>query len=67
MAIANSLKQIRIERRLHQEDLAVAIGSCGRTIERIERGECNASLELALRLSQYHKVSVEDIFSIDDI
>ena len=52
MAIATTLKQVRMERNLLQEDLAMAIGSCGRTIGRLERGERNASLELALRLAR---------------
>lgn len=62
MAISTTLKQIRTERNICQEDLAVAIGSCGRTIGRIERGERNASLELALRLSRYLGISVEELF-----
>lgn len=66
MAIATNLKQIRMERNLHQEDLAIAIGSCGRTIGRIERGERNASLELALRLSKYLDIPVEQLFHVDD-
>ena len=66
MAIATNLKQVRMERNLHQEDLAIAIGSCGRTIGRIERGERNASLELALRLSQYLKCTVEELFQIEE-
>lgn len=66
MAIATNLKQVRMERNLHQEDLAIAIGSCGRTIGRIERGERNASLELALRLARYLDVSVEELFQIND-
>lgn len=53
MAVSNTLRQVRTERNICQEDLAIAIGSCGRTIGRIERGERNASLELALRLSKY--------------
>lgn len=67
MAIATNLKQIRMERNLHQEDLAIAIGSCGRTIGRIERGERNASLELALRLAKYLELSVEDLFQINEM
>ena len=67
MAIATNLKQIRTERNLHQEDLAIAIGSCGRTIGRIERGERNASLELALRLSKYLNVPVEELFQISNL
>lgn len=66
MAIANTLKQIRQERNLLQEDLAIAIGSCGRTIGRIERGERNASLELALRLAKYLDIPVEQLFQIDN-
>ena len=53
MAISNILKDIRIERNLIQEDLAEATGSCSRTIGRIERGERNPSLEMAIRLAHY--------------
>lgn len=67
MAIATNLKQVRMERNLHQEDLAIAIGSCGRTIGRIERGERNASLELALRLAKYLDIPVEELFHINDL
>ena len=66
MAIATNLKQVRMVRNLHLEDLAIAIGSCGRTIGRIERGERNASLDLALRLARYLDVSVEELFQIND-
>ena len=66
MAIATTLKQVRMERNLLQEDLAIAIGSCGRTIGRIERGERNASLELALRLAKYLDIPVEELFHVND-
>lgn len=66
MAVSNTLKQVRTERNICQEDLAIAIGSCGRTIGRIERGERNASLELALRLSKYLDVAVEELFVLDE-
>ena len=66
MAIATNLKQVRMERNLLQEDLAIAIGACGRTIGRIERGERNASLELALRLAKYLDIPVEELFHVND-
>ena len=66
MAVSTTLKKIRTERNIGQQDLAVAIGSCGRTIGRIERGERNASLELALRLSAYLGMSVEELFKVED-
>lgn len=53
MAINNTLKDIREERNLIQADLAEAIGSCSQTIGRIERGERNPSLEIAIRLAHY--------------
>ena len=66
MAINNTLKDIRTERNLIQEDLAEAIGSCSRTISRIERGERNPSLEMAIRMARYLNLHVEDIFKIDE-
>ena len=66
MTVSNTLRQVRTERNICQEDLAIAIGSCGRTIGRIERGERNASLELALRLSKYLDVAVEELFVLDE-
>ena len=66
MAINNTLKDIRTERNLIQEDLDEATGSCSRTIGRIERGERNPSLEMAIRLAHYLNMSVEEIFTLDD-
>ena len=66
MAVSTTLKEIRTERSIGQQDLAVAIGYCGRTIGRIERGERVASLELALRLSAYLGMPVEELFKVDD-
>lgn len=66
VAISNILKDIRLERNLIQEDLAEATGSCSRTIGRIERGERNPSLEMAIRLAHYLNMSVEEIFKLDD-
>lgn len=66
MAIITNLKQIRQEHNLHQEDIAIAIGSCGKTIGRIERGERNASLELALRLATFLNVPVEELFQLNE-
>lgn len=66
MAIRNTLKEIRIKQQLLQEDIAEATGSCSRTIGRIERGERNPSLEVAIRIAQYLGMHVEDIFQLDD-
>lgn len=64
MAVINNLRTIRIQHNLYQEDLANAVGSCSRTIGRIERGERNPSLEMALRLAKFLNVTVEEIFTV---
>ena len=66
MAMNNTLKEVREGRKLVQADLAKAVGSCSDTIGRIERGERNASLEIAIRLAHYLKMPVEEIFQIED-
>ena len=66
MAINNSLKDIREERNIVHSELAKAVGSCSDTNGRIERGERNASLEIAIRLAHYLKMPVEEIFQIED-
>ncbi len=65
MAVINNIREIRTARNLHQEDLAKEIGSCSRTISRIERGVCNPSLEVAIRIAQYLDVPVEEIFHVE--
>ena len=65
MAVKNDLKKLRKEQRLKQADLATAVGMCEKSISNIELEKNPASLETALRLAAYCKVSVEDIFHLD--
>lgn len=66
MAVESSLKELRKQRKETQKDLAVAIGVDSKTIRNIERsGTC--SLEVALRLSAYLKLSVNKIFTVADL
>ena len=64
-SVVNNLKEIRKERSLNQKDLAEAAGTCESTISRIERCERNPSLEMALRLSAYLGLAVEEVFSYE--
>ena len=66
MAVSSNLKEIRKSLNLNQDDLAIAIGAHPKSISRIERGERNASLELALRLARYLSIPVEELFELDD-
>ena len=52
------LKAIRTARKLACADLAQAVGVRQPTINRIENGRCNASLELADRIAKYFKNAI---------
>ena len=65
MAVKNDLKKLRKEQRIKQADLAITVGMCEKSISNIELEKNPASLETALRLAAYFKVSVEDIFHLD--
>ena len=65
MAVENSVKNLRKERKETQKDLALAIGVDAKTIRNIElTGTC--SLEVALLLSKYYEMSVDRIFKVAD-
>ena len=65
MAVKNNLREIRTAHGISQVELAAAIGSCSRSISRIERGERNPSLEMALIIAEYFHVDIESIFTLE--
>lgn len=58
---------IRVERAkldISQQDLAEKVNVSRQTIHSIERGKKIPSVELAIKIAQFFKVSVEEIFSV---
>lgn len=62
----NTIKQLRKEAGLRQEDLARMLGVSRQTIIAIENDKYNPTLELAMRLARLLGRHVEDIFYLDD-
>lgn len=62
MPVENELKVYRAKHDLTQADLATAAGVSRQTINAIETGKYNPSLELALTLADYFDAAVEDLF-----
>ena len=60
--VVNRVQKLRKERKITQEDFANAIGVTRQTIISIEKGNYTPSVLLALKISRYFKVSVNDIF-----
>lgn len=62
--ISNTLKEVRTQKSVTQEDLAVAVGVSRQTIISIEKGKYTPSVLLALNIASFFKVKVEDIFIV---
>ena len=58
----NNLKDLRKLKNLSQNDLADALSVSRQTINSIENGKFDPSLTLAMKLTRYFEVSLEDIF-----
>lgn len=65
MNIDNDLKKYRTERDLTQKDLAKSVNVTRQTINSIERGRYNPSLELAFKIAHQFDCSIEEIFYSD--
>lgn len=62
--IYNRIAVLRAERNMSRKALAQALNVNYQTIGYLERGDYNASLELALKTAQYFDLPVEAIFSL---
>jgi putative transcriptional regulator len=58
----NHIKEYRKRDNLTQEELANKLGVTRQTIIAIENNKYNPTLELAMRLSKYLDVTVEELF-----
>ena len=62
----NNLKDLRKLKSVSQNDLADALSVSRQTINSIENGKFDPSLTLAMKLTRYFEVSLEDIFIYKD-
>jgi len=61
----NSLPELREQRGLSQADLADDVGVTRQTINSIERGRYDPSLELAFALADRFDCRIEEVFDPD--
>lgn len=64
MAVTNRVRELREKKGRSQGDLGMALHVSRQTINAIETGKYNPSLELALLIAKYFELSVEEIFSL---
>ncbi|APC09325.1 helix-turn-helix transcriptional regulator [Neomoorella thermoacetica] len=61
----NRVKDLRLQRRLTQEELARLVGVSRQTIISIENGRYNPSLMLAYRIAKIFSMSIEEVFDCE--
>ncbi|MES2935763.1 MAG: helix-turn-helix transcriptional regulator [Pseudomonadota bacterium] len=62
----NSLKALRQERQLTQQELADVLAVSRQTVNSIETGKYDPSLPLAFKLAQFLSLKIEDIFEPEE-
>lgn len=65
LKISNRLHVHRAEKRISQQELADEVDVTRATINAIESGNYNPSLELAFRLAKFFNTEITNIFSIE--
>ncbi len=65
--INNNIGQIRMRRKLTQEELAQAVNVSRQTIIALEKGNYIPSLLLAMSISRYFGLTIEKIFTLEEL
>ncbi len=62
----NKIKELRKEKSITQDELALAVGVTRQTVISLENGKYNASLLLAHKISRYFGMSIEEVFIFEE-
>ena len=60
----NNIKELRKSKKLRQQDLAEILGVTRQTIIAIENNKYDPTLELAMKISEFFEVTVNEIFKL---
>lgn len=60
------IAQLRKERKISQEELALAVGVTRQTITSIEVEKYTASLPLAYKIARYFGLTIEEVFDFSE-
>ncbi|MBU3093828.1 helix-turn-helix transcriptional regulator [Clostridium sp. CF011] len=66
MMLVTKLKEYRAKTNMKQDELAAKVGVRRETIIRLEKGQYNPSLKLAIGLAKVFEVRVEELFEFID-
>ncbi|WP_088187130.1 helix-turn-helix transcriptional regulator [Desulfosporosinus sp. FKA] len=63
--LTTKIKKYRINRGMSQQDLANLVDVRRETIIRLEKGEYNPSLQLAMDIADVFQITIEELFSFE--
>lgn len=64
--MTTKIKEYRAKYNMKQDTLAELVGARRETIIRIEKGQYNPSLKLAMDIAKVFEVTVEDLFFFEE-
>ncbi|MGN0178542.1 MAG: helix-turn-helix transcriptional regulator [Monoglobaceae bacterium] len=62
----NTIKELRKERKITQDEFAAALGVTRQTIISLENGRYNASLVLAHKIAKFFERTIEEVFIFEE-
>ena len=62
----NRVEEIRKEKGIRQDELAVAMGVSRQTISSLENGKYNPSIMLAYKLAKHFGMTIEEVFIFEE-
>lgn len=65
--LKSKIAQLRKERKISQEELALAVGVTRQTITSLEVEKYTASLLLAYKISKYFGKTIEEVFDFSEV
>ncbi len=66
ITLKNRIEELRKEKGIKQEDLAIAVDVSRQTIGSLENGRYNPSIILSFKIARYFNMSIEDIFIYEE-
>ena len=61
----NNIKQLRKDKGLRQEDVAVSLNVSRQTIIALENNKYNPTLELAMKMARLLDTTIEELFILE--
>ncbi len=63
LALGRRVRELRLSKKMTQEDLGFIVGNSGKQIGRIERGENNVTTSMIYQISKALEIPMHELFN----